>query len=70
MKDSLTTVTIATGGFLVQLTEWDVIIKFLIGILTLAYLTLKLAVFIVRNWKIIRHPIQYIKSKKGDTTKV
>lgn len=70
MKDSLTTVTIATGGFLVQLTEWDVIIKFLIGILTLAYLTLKLAVFIVRNWKIIRHPIQYIKAKKGDTTKV
>lgn len=70
MKDSLTTVTIAMGGFLVQLTEWDVIIKFLIGILTLAYLTLKLVVFIVRNWKIIRHPIQYIKAKKGDTTKV
>ena len=70
MKDTLKTMIVATAGFGAQLTNWDIILKVMIGLVTLAFLAVKLVVFVAKNWKVIRHPIRYIQAHKGDTKKL
>lgn len=64
MKDTTRTVMVGVAGYLTQLTGLDSVIKFLIGVITLVYIFTKFAVFAIRHYDMLRHPIAYIRKQR------
>ena len=64
MKDTTRTVMVGVAGYLTQLTELESIVKLLIGVITLVYVFTKFAVYAMRHYDMLRHPIAYIRKQR------
>ena len=54
----------ATFGFVVQYTQWDAVLKIIIGLLTVLVLAVKLGILVTRNWEALAHPRRYIEKRR------
>lgn len=65
LADTARTLAIASFGFGTQFIQnMDVVIKLLIGLATLCYVVSKFGILMMKNWEIVRHPIQYLRRRK------
>lgn len=66
MRDTITTLAVATGGMASQFTNLDLVIKLCIGFVTLWFVFTRTIVFIVRNWHILRNPREAIRKRRAE----